>query len=65
MLESPQQTKKIDLYYYVINHQLFGVAYTLFCIIYRTQIRRSCLQRQLLATLSMINNKKERKKEII
>ena len=37
---------------------------TLFYEIYRTQIRRSCLQRQLLATLSLINNKKkERKKE--
>ena len=36
----------------------------LFCVFYRTQILRSCLQRQLLATLSLIiNKKKERKKE--
>ena len=34
----------------------------LFCVIYRTQICRSCLQRQLLATISLIINKK--KKEI-
>ena len=39
---------------------------TLFDEIHRTRIRRSCLQRQLLATLSLINNKKkERKKERI
>ena len=37
----------------------------LFCVIYRTEICRSCLQRQLLATLSLIIEKKKRKKERI
>ena len=31
MLESAQQTKKTDLNYYVINHQLFRVAYIILC----------------------------------
>ena len=35
--------------------------FTLFCVIYRTQIRKSCLQRQLLATLSLIINEKLKK----
>ena len=38
-LESAQQTKNIDLNCYVINHQLFGW-FTLFYVIFRTQIRR-------------------------
>ena len=29
MLESAQQTKKIDLNYYVINHQWFRVTYVI------------------------------------
>ena len=32
MLESAQQTKKIDLNYYVINHRFFSVDYIIFCI---------------------------------
>ena len=36
---------------------------TLFCIICRTQIRRSCLQRHFLPTLSLIINKKIKKKK--
>ena len=31
MLESAQQTKKIDLNYYVINHQWFRVPYIILC----------------------------------
>ena len=31
MLESVQQTKKIDLIYYVINHKGFKVAYIILC----------------------------------
>ena len=31
MLESVQQTKKIDLIYYVINHQGLKVAYIILC----------------------------------
>ena len=31
MLESTQQLKKIDLDYYVINHQWFRVAYIILC----------------------------------
>ena len=31
MLESTQQIKKIDLDYYVINHQWFRVAYIILC----------------------------------
>ena len=65
MLESAKQLKKIDLDYYVINHQWFGVVYIFFCIICRTQIGRSCLQSHLMATLSLVINKKkkERKKK--
>ena len=36
----------------------------LFCVIYRTQISRSHLKRQLLATLSLIIKKKGRKERI-
>ena len=53
MLESAQHTKKIDLNYYVINHQWFR-GDILFCVICRTQIRRSYLYRHLLANLSLI-----------
>ena len=35
----------------------------LFCVICRTGIRRSYLQRHLLATLSLIINKKKKKKK--
>ena len=34
----------------------------LFCVIYRTQILRSCQKRQLLVSFSLIINKKEKKK---
>ena len=60
MLESAQQTKKVDLNYYIINHQWFRVAYII-CVICKTQIRKSCLQRQHVATLSLIINKKKKK----
>ena len=57
MLESAQQIKKIDLDYYVIKYHWFRVA----CVISRTQICRSSLQRHLLATLSLtINNNKKK-----
>ena len=36
----------------------------LFCVIYRTHIRRSCIQRQILATLSLIINKKRKKQSL-
>ena len=36
----------------------------LFCVIYRTHICRSCVQRQILATLSLIINKKRKKQRI-
>ena len=35
----------------------------LFCVICRTQIRVSCLQRHLLATLSLIINKKKKERK--
>ena len=63
MLESAQQTKKVDLNYYIINHQWFRVAYII-CVICKTHIRKSCLQRQHVATLSLIINKKRKKERI-
>ena len=36
MLELAQQIKKIDLDYYVINHQRFRAAYTIFCNLQKT-----------------------------
>ena len=36
MLESAQQIKKIDLDYYVINHQWFRVAYIILCNLQNT-----------------------------
>ena len=60
MFESTQQIKKTDLDYYVINNQWFRVAYT---VIFRTEIRRSCPQRYFLATLSLIINKKRKRKQ--
>ena len=67
MLELAQQIKKIDLDYYAIVISDIGWL-ILFCVICRRQIRRSCLQRRLLATLLLIINikkKKEKKKKKI
>ena len=36
MLESEQQVKKIDLEYFVINHQWFRVAYIILCNLQNT-----------------------------
>ena len=36
MFESAQQIKKIDLDYYVINHQWFRVAYIILCNLQNT-----------------------------
>ena len=62
MLESTQQTKKIDLHCYVINHQWFTVAYIILRIC-RTQIHRCFPQRYLLVTLSLVINQKKKKKK--
>ena len=39
MLESAQQTNKIDLNYYVINHQWFKVAYIILCNLQNTYLQ--------------------------
>ena len=39
MLESTQQIRKIDLDYYVINHEWFRVAYIIFCKLQNTNLQ--------------------------
>ena len=62
MIESAQQLTKSDLNHYVIVLSDLGWL-VLFCVIWRTQICRSFLQRHLMLTVSLIINKKNKKRK--
>ena len=49
MLESADQTKKIDLIYHVINHQWFRVANIILCSLQNTNL-------EILPTKTLPNN---------
>ena len=61
MLESAQPTNKVDLNYYVINHQWFRVL-ILSCVICRTQIWDPAYKNNSWQTYQWLLTKKERKK---
>ena len=59
-----QHSKPRKLIYIITSLIISNLGWLiLFCVIYIRQFRRSWLQRQLLATLSLIINKKERMKK--
>ena len=61
MLESAQPTNKVDLNYYVINHQWFRVL-ILSCVICRTQIWDPAYKNNSWQPYQWLLTKKERKK---
>ena len=61
MLESAQPTNKVDLNYYVINHQWFRVL-ILSCVICRTQIWDPAYKNNSWQPYQWFLTKKERKK---
>ena len=47
MLESAKQIKKINLDYYVINHQWFRVALIIFCNLHNTNLQILSIEKPL------------------